>query len=373
MTVLEESDALHERVLAFGLRALDGTPQSDTFDDVAIALAHHQRKHSPGFCRLVESHGSSLATVEEIPAVPVEAFRVSRVATHPPELDGARFVTSGTTSGATGTHYVRRTSTHARLSVAFGARALLDSPAPRIAVALCQPPLGSSASSLAFMIARFMEAWDGRSLRDGGRFDVLEAGRWLAGPDGVDVEGLESAAELALRRGEPLLVFATGFALMLLLDALAGRTLSAPPETVVMPTGGFKGRTREVAPDALVRDTAAAFGIDDARIVGEYGMTELSSQLYEGTLPGGGLANRRGVFVSPPWLRATAVDPRSLEELPPGEVGIGRFVDLANVDSAVCVVTQDRVRVVPDGIELWGRESGAPERGCSLALEQMVR
>jgi hypothetical protein len=102
-------------------------------------------------------------------------------------------------------------------------------------------------------------------------------------------------------------------------------------------------------------------------------MTELSSQMHEGTLPGGALEAPRGVFLPPPWLRVTPVDPITFAPAADGEVGLARFVDLANVDSAVCIVTQDLVRARARGIELVGRQRGAPARGCSLALEQMVR
>jgi hypothetical protein len=188
----------------------------------------------------------------------------------------------------------------------------------------------------------------------------------------VDVEALRAAAAVATERGEPLLVLATGFALVLLLDALDGKRLDVPEGTVVMPTGGFKARTREVEPRELVSLVANAFGIDEAQVVGEYGMTELTSQLYEGTLPGGGLRAPRGVFVPPPWLRVTAVHPETLRPVPDGDTGIARFVDLGNVDSAVAIVTEDRIRKAGGGIELLGRLPGSGARGCSLAIEQMV-
>jgi hypothetical protein len=66
------------------------------------------------------------------------------------------------------------------------------------------------------------------------------------------------------------------------------------------------------------------------------------------------------------------VDAESLVAVPDGESGIARFVDLGNVDSAVAIVTQDLIRRRGGGIELLGRRPGAPLRGCSLAIEEMV-
>jgi hypothetical protein len=66
------------------------------------------------------------------------------------------------------------------------------------------------------------------------------------------------------------------------------------------------------------------------------------------------------------------VDPITLAPVPAGEVGLARFVDLANVDSAVAIVTRDRIRARDGGIELLGREPGAPPRGCSLAVDALL-
>jgi hypothetical protein len=71
-------------------------------------------------------------------------------------------------------------------------------------------------------------------------------------------------------------------------------------------------------------------------------------------------------------LRVTPVDPTTLLPVPEGEAGLARFIDLGNVDSAVSVVTQDLVRRVSGGIQLLGRQPGAPPRGCSLAIEALL-
>jgi hypothetical protein len=101
-------------------------------------------------------------------------------------------------------------------------------------------------------------------------------------------------------------------------------------------------------------------------------MTELTSQLYEGCLPGGSLHGPSGVYCEPPWLRVVPVDPLTLTALRDGERGLAKIIDLGNVDSAVAVLTQDVVRRRGAGIELLGRSPEAPLRGCSLMLEDMV-
>jgi hypothetical protein len=137
-----------------------------------------------------------------------------------------------------------------------------------------------------------------------------------------------------------------------------------------MQTGGFKGRSREVSAADLRGAVARTFDVSERAVVGEYGMTELSSQLWEATLVDD--QARHGVYHEPPWVRVVPVDPETLAPVPPGEVGVARIEDLANVDSAFAVLAQDRVRRVDGGVEVLGRAPGAPPRGCSIAIDEML-
>jgi len=355
MQSARESDALHARVQAFA------RGEAHDFDELALAIARYQERHSPGFARLVRQHQSALDSVASIPAVPADAFRLTRVALHPATDDQVRFRTSGTSSADTGIHAMRRLDTYRLLSLGFGRRALASAfGAPALVVALAPDPGRPEVSSLGCMMRFFMQEFGA-----GGE-------HWLVGPDGVDLGALETAAATARSARQPLLVLATAFALVALLDRLGSKSLRAPEHTLVMLTGGFKGKTRSVEPELLRRQVAALFDIDPARVVGEYGMTELTSQLYEGTAPGADLTGPAGVYLEPPWLRVTPVDPVSLAPLPDGEVGLARFVDLGNIDSAVAIVTEDLIRRAGPGIELLGRRPASVPRGCSLALESLL-
>ncbi|HWL85820.1 MAG TPA: acyl-protein synthetase, partial [Polyangiaceae bacterium] len=92
--------------------------------------------------------------------------------------------------------------------------------------------------------------------------------------------------------------------------------------------------------------------------------TELSSQFYE--------ARGGGTYLEPPWARIVPVDPVTLEPVEEGAAGIARIEDLMNVDSAFAVLAADRVRRVPGGFELLGRMPGAPPRGCSLTVDEIL-
>jgi hypothetical protein len=367
MNRTDQSEALHAKVRRFarGDANLAFTP-------LALEIAEFQREFSPGFARLLARRSGVLARVEDIPGVPCDAFRLTRVAVHPEIEDSLRFATSGTTNGSRGIHALRTLETYRTVALEFGRAALLASDKPRRVVALAPRPSEPAASSLGYMMTLFMVDFEVAS-----DLDVRAPERWLIDESGVNVAQLERAAQRAIEEDAALVILATSFALVTLLDALNGRTLRAPEQTVIMQTGGFKGKTREIPANELRSSVARAFAVAENRIVSEYGMTELSSQLYEATLPGSALQREHqgeaGVYFEPPWLRVVPVDPVTLAPVAVGEVGIARIVDLANVDSAIAIQTQDRVCRRGGGIELLGRAPGAIARGCSLAVEEFLQ
>ena len=391
----QESDSLHARVRAFIAAAMHGDA-TESFDALSTDIARFQIERVAPVRRLAIARGlagADLAEASQIPAVPTDVFRFARVAAHPSEEDVAVFRTSGTTSGARGEHSFRTLATYDAAAVAWASRHLLSHPAdaapssrrgerpgatsasdsaaaPRrterpgpsmltdaTVISLTPPPDEATDSSLVHMIALFA-----RTQRAPVSFH-LDGGA-------LDPRTVAAACARARKRARPAILFGTSFAFVHLIDSAGSFDLSLPEGSRAMLTGGFKGRSREVPADELRAAIAKTFGLPDGSVVGEYGMTELSSQLYERTLVK--TATRHDVYAAPPWVRVTAVDPATLEPLPEGEIGIARIVDLANVDSAVVVQTADRVRVTGDEVELFGRLPGATPRGCSLAVEEML-
>lgn len=360
---LEESDELHERVQAFIREPVEDLAQ---VEPLALAIARYQARHIPAFERLVRSHGGRLESISDIPAVPAESFRLTRIATHPPESDRARFLTSGTSSGARGQHCMRRTDTY-RLAALRWAEQLLVPEDRRDLSVICLAPAPESppSSSLGFMLQAFLETFDGES-------DLAGQNRWLLFDHGVDVAQLTHLLDHAERNQRSVLLLATSFALAYLLESLHGRSLPFTRRMTIMQTGGFKGKSREFSPDDLERALTQAFARSELHFVSEYGMTELSSQLYDGRVPGARIATEPGWLLAPPWLDVCAVDPISLRVLNEGEEGLACFLDLANVDSAVRILTLDRVIRRGRAVKLLGRASNAPARGCSLGDEELV-
>ncbi len=385
---IRRSNSLHKRVRLYASlcdsASFDPEHHSE-FEGIALDIARFQQEYSPGFARMVAIFGGRLDSLNDLPIIPSDTFRLTRVAAHPAELDQAVFRTSGTTLAMTGTHAVRDLSTKEELALLQAKRTLFRDHGRGVVVALAPSPTSPPTSSLTHMMELFMDHFDGRPLAaepDGAKYSAQAPGRWLFHNHGVDLEGLRRAARLAKHRSEPLYVLATSFALLATIEALDGERLQTPGRTMIMLTGGFKGHQTELNESGLRKAAAETFDTDLDSIWGEYGMTELSSQLFEqhplksaaslppsATLGWWQKTSAAGTYFPPPWLRVRAIDPASYRPCTPGQTGLAHFIDLANVDSCISVVTQDLIREAEGGIQLLGRAARAPSRGCSLPFE----
>jgi len=355
-----------------------GGPMPERFESLATDLVRFQAATVPGYARLCALHGAdprSLRDPADAPAVPTEAFKLSRVFAFDEREAAAVFRTSGTTTGARGAHCLRDIGTYDAAAVAFG-RAMLAVRLPPAVPVLVVGPSASDApdSSLAHMCSLFVRVF-GAAVADEDAYFVragAAAGRQASGRDApaLDLEAL-CARAAAIRSGGPVIVLGTSLALLHLVETVRRAELQLPRGSRVMQTGGFKGRAREVSAPELRRSVANCFSIDERAVIGEYGMTEISSQFWEATVADG--QAQPGVYLEPPWARVVPVHPETLIPVASGDVGIARIEDLANVDSAWAVLTQDRVRRVGRGFELLGRTEGAPPRGCSIGLDDMLR
>jgi acyl-CoA synthetase (AMP-forming)/AMP-acid ligase II len=347
-------EALREEVLALIDRLADGGRDDAARDDLLERIARWQADHVEVVARLRRRGATA-------PAVPTDVFRHGRVAAHPPDRDARVFLTSGTTSGARGRHCLRDLSLYDRAARAAARHALFPDLERLRLVVLAPHPAEAPESSLSYMLGRF-EDWFG-----------IDA-RWAWRDGALDLDPLVAGLRDAEAAGVPVALLGTSFAFVHAEDALGDARFALPDGSRLMQTGGYKGRSREVAPEALRELLAARYGLPEARIVAEYGMTELSSQLYENTLRaavGGRPAPPRRLWV-PGWVRATVVDPETLAPRPEGEPGVLRIDDPANLDTACAIQTSDLAIARGDELELLGRAPGATPRGCSLAVEEAL-
>lgn len=347
--------SLERELLALFARGVSRPMPEAEWDTLARRVFAHQFAHNRPYQAYCAARGRTpdrIASWQEIPAVPTAAFKEVPLCSFPPEQATAVFETSGTTAGGrSGRHYLRTTALYdAALLPPFAAHVMRGEPAIRM-LSLGPSPRLSPRSSLGHMLGRVMAAF--------GAPGSLE----LATPSGVDTAGLARALDQVIADEAPVCLLGTAFAFVHALETLARARFPLPPGSRLMDTGGYKGRTRDVPREELLGLYDAVFGIPASHVVSEYGMTEMSSQFY-GT---------PGRYVAPPWVRTVVVDPERLEPLPAGETGLLRHYDLANLDSVMAIQTDDLGVACDDGFALLGRAAGAEARGCSLAVEELLR
>ncbi len=363
-----ESDLLDARFLdmarAYG-KAGD-VPSDADFDALALDIYAYQLAHNTPYRRYVGSLGAGIVprSWREIPAVPASAFKDATLATFDPLRSELVFHTSGTTTESTGKHFVERAALYdASLLAGFDRFMLADGARLRY-LSVVPNPRQKPHSSLGYMMGHV------GVLRGDGKAAYFLSDDSQTGDVAIDTAGFGKALDLAIAAGQPVCIAGTAFGLVALIDALdsAGRTFVAPPGSRIMETGGFKGRVRVVERPELYAALTRTLGIAARDIVAEYGMTELLSQFYDSHESRDSDVR---VKAAPPWLRTMILDARG-HEVPDGETGYLRHIDLANRSSVLAIDTEDRGYRVPGGIVLLGREIDAPARGCSLDAESLL-
>ncbi|MEX0891648.1 MAG: hypothetical protein WEB88_05700 [Gemmatimonadota bacterium] len=350
----------------------------DAFEALALRVFAWQYAHNEpyaAFCRRRGLTPDRVAHWTAIPAVPTQAFKALPLITAggsgEAAGEAALFRTSGTTQGRErrGEHHVSDPALyHASLLPTFAAYLLPDG-ARQPMCSLVPPAADVPDSSLAHMVDRVMAACG-----------VPGGGVYVDGAGRLDRAGLEARLAEHVAAGTPVCLLGTSLALLRWLEELdaAGRSFALPAGSRLMDTGGYKGNEREVSEAALRRTYGRVLGLPADHCVNEYGMTELLSQYYDDVLRrrvlgGAGPPAGPRPKAGPPWLRALAADPDTLAPLPPGEEGILRHVDLANLGSVAAVQTEDVGVVLADGrILLKGRLASAEPRGCSRAMDQLL-
>jgi len=194
---------------------------------------------------------------------------------------------------------------------------------------------------------------------------VTRAGEWM-----LDFGATEEFLDRASKANQPACVLGTAFSFVHLLDHVQHRSkhLRLPTGSVVMETGGYKGKSRVIPRSELHKWMCDRLGISFQQIVCEYGMSELSSQAYARvSAEGWQTADQTAlVFHFPAWARCQVISAETGREVKEGETGLIRVFDLANVYSVMAIQTEDLGVRRGDGFELLGRSTLAEPRGCSL-------
>ena len=341
---------------------LDG---DEGFNRLALSLFAFQFEGVPIYRRLSERRGirpGSIRHWSQIPALPASAFKEHVVSSLAENERSRVFHSSGTTGHVPSRHFHGAASLslyEASLLPWFERHFLGDSPRGAAFLFLTPPPMLVPHSSLVHMFGTIR-------LKFGGS-DSLYAGRLEAdGSWSLDFKQIDSASRDAISGHRPVALLGTAFSFVRWLDHLAAgkNRLRLPAGSRLMETGGYKGRSRVVAKTELRRLLTKYLAVPESHIVTEYGMSELSSQAYDGVA--GQARPSAAIFRFPPWVRTQIISPETGAVAAAGETGLLRVFDPANMHSVMAIQTEDLAASRDDGFELLGRAESAEARGCSL-------
>ena len=355
-----------ERLLAF--IAQDGCTDAQ-FEALALELFALQYAHNARYRRFCQRRGATPGRVQrwqEVPAVPISAFKETLLTGVPEAQCSHVFTTSGTSNAERkGRHLhpsivVWDASMQRHFAQRFLAPLVTGSDAQRWPMLTLFPSQEELPhSSLARYLSQALALW--------GTSDS----RTVVSQEGLDIEDFIHMLSRWQEGPAPVLLMGASFGFVHALDALQARSLRfrLPAGSRLLDTGGYKGRSRELPLDAFYDALSSAFGVARADCVNMYGMTELSSQFYDE-----GNAVLPSVKHAPHWVRTRVLDPLTGLEVPAGQTGLLAHHDLASFNAAAAILTED-LGIAVDGhraFHLLGRAEGSAARGCSMALQAFL-
>ena len=310
------------------------------FTEVALIVFKYQFKNNKvyrSFCDLLYIHPSNITTIEEIPFLPVQFFKNRKVISSLDEVQEI-FTSSGTTGSATSKHLVTDINFY-RESYLKGFAHFYGNIEEYAVLALLPNYLEREGSSLVFMVDDLIR-----------KSKNLESGFYL---DNIQ-ELAKKLIELD-KTGQKILLIGVSFALLDLIEMQQFNLKN----TIIMETGGMKGRRKELVREELHTTLQNGFGV--SKIHSEYGMTELLSQGY---------SKGDGLFATPPWMKILTRDTEDALTINAlGKNGGINVIDLANYNSCSFIATQDLGKVHQnETFEIIGRFDNSDIRGCNLLV-----
>lgn len=319
------------------------------FETLALEVFHFQYAHNTLYKQYVDALQVSPLSVEslsQIPFLPIRFFKSHAVQTCVSE-PAVIFESSGTTGSIPSRHYVKDASLY-RESFLHGFELFYGPVKDWCIIGLLPSYLERENSSLVYMVNAMI-----------GLSSHAESGFYLH-----DHDKLFSVLQKLEKKKQKTILIGVTFGLLDFAEKY-----SLPLEhTIIMETGGMKGRRKEMIREEVHDLLKKAF--DLPAVHSEYGMTELLSQAY---------SKGDGIFSCPPWMKIVLrdeEDPLSIQ--PPidhhqltvsdrGQTGAINVIDLANVYSCSFIATEDAGKLNRDGsFEVLGRMDNSDLRGCSL-------
>lgn len=310
------------------------------FNKITLGVFRFQYDNNPvyrKFSDLLNIDPRQVKTLDKIPFLPIDFFKSHTVLSSKDEIQKT-FTSSGTTGAKTSKHHVTDLSIYEQ-SFNLGFQRFYGDIKDYVVLALLPSYLEREGSSLIYMAQHLIEK-SGHS----------DSGFYLN-----NLSELQSKLISLDNQGQKVLLIGVSFALL----DLAENFQFNLKNTIIMETGGMKGRRKEMIREELHHILKKGFGV--SAIHSEYGMTELLSQAY---------SFGNGIFECPPWMKILIRDPEDAQSyLKTNSTGGINVIDLANINSCSFIATQDLGKKAENNsIEIMGRFDNSDIRGCNLMV-----
>ena len=310
------------------------------FTKIALKIFRFQAKNNivyNEFINLLGVNVNDINSLDKIPFLPIQFFKTHKVVSLNKPIDKI-FYSSGTTRSGLSKHYIFNIKVYEQ-SFIKGFNSFYGNIKDYNVLALLPNYLEQKNSSLVYMIDKLIK-----------KANKEESGFYLN-----DLDKLAEKLIQLDKKGKKVLLIGVSFALLDLIEKYKFKLKN----TIIMETGGMKGRRKEIVRAELHKLLKKGFGV--SKIHSEYGMTELLSQAY---------SNENGLFKTPNWMKILIRDTEdALAFLPNNKTGGVNIIDLANINSCAFIATQDLGKVFNnDTFEILGRFDNSDIRGCNLML-----
>jgi hypothetical protein len=303
----------------------------ESFDDLAIQVFIYQFNTCTvykNYCEQLGRNPNNVKNITKIPFLPIDFFKNHAIKSHQ-WVEEKIFKSSGTTSSVRSHHHIKEIDFYFKNTLEIFNK-LIGSISEYQLIALLPSYQEQGDSSLICMIDHFL------------KYSKKGSGYFL---ESDDIQSI-------LASEEKKILFGVSYALMDLSSKLTNSK-----NTLVMETGGMKGRKQEITRQELHKILSKGFNQNE--IWSEYGMTELQSQAY----------GKNGDFQFPNWVKVLIRDLNDpFHYLNEGKSGGINIIDLANIDTCSFIETKDLGRIKGDYFEVLGRFDNSDIRGCNLMI-----
>ena len=310
------------------------------FEKIALKTFRYQYENNlvyQEFCNHLKTDVQKVKSLQQIPFLPIQFFKSHKVVSNINPIEST-FTSSGTTGMITSKHLVTDVSIYEE-SYQKAFSEFYGNIEDYVILALLPSYLEREGSSLIHMVDDLIQ-----------RTNRPESGFYLHNHDDL-IKNL-----IALdKSGQNVILIGVTYALLDLIEKHQFKLQN----TIIMETGGMKGKRKEMIREELHQQLCDGFGV--TAIHSEYGMTELLSQAY---------SLGEGIFECPAWMQILVRDTEdALSYINTGKTGGINVIDLANINSCSFIATQDLGKKYPNNsFEVLGRFDNSDIRGCNLMV-----